>query len=177
MDKNKVNGLTKIRQINYLVDGNYVNISEKKELIFELSANEDSDRYENKLSVIFDINDNKKCCFNLFEYPYNYKRISFNSVFFTMNEIHNLSKVYNFDVIINPFYNNKIQGALTSINFKYNNIYGLIKKCNNNYFLLILCSTRTLPAKCASDDLDDTYYIHGIWEVELSDEFKNKIGL
>jgi hypothetical protein len=25
--------------------------------------------------------------------------------------------------------------------------------------------------------LDDTYYIHGIWEVELSDEFKNKIGL
>jgi hypothetical protein len=174
MGESKNKYVIKKKQINYLVEGNFVEISNKNEFIFKLSADESSERYQNKLSVILDTKE--RCTFDFFEYTHLHKKISLNN-FFTKDEIDSISKDYFFDIIKNPYYDDKIQVALTSVNPRYISVYGLIKNCNDRNYFLIYCSTRTLPTHGASDDQDDTYYIHGIWEVELSEEIKKSLNM
>ena len=105
------------------------------------------------------------------------KRIAFNSLYFTNEEIQNKSATFGFETIKNPFYPEKLQGALSFVHPDYKIINPVLKEYNGRYYLLIYASRRSYPTRSLSEDFygDDIYYIHGIWEVELSEEFKEKI--
>lgn len=68
-----------------------------------------------------------------------------------------------------------------SLSFKNIEGYGScnmdFKELDNKNYVLLYATKRTREAQSMAEDYfsDDIIYVNGIWEVELSEEFKNKI--
>jgi hypothetical protein len=107
------------------------------------------------------------------------KRIAMNSLYFSNGEIESECSRFGLKVVQNPFYPDKLQGSLIHVHADYTSPSLLLREYKSNYFLLIYSSRRSHPARAMSEDFfgDDIYYVHGIWQVELSEEFRKKIRL
>ena len=97
--------------------------------------------------------------------------VLFRDNYFTEEELQHFSVILDFDIVSNPYFPEKKQASLIHVKSKYTRITSLIKIINNRYYLLMYSSTRTERARCAAEDFfgDNIFYIHGIWEVELTD--------
>lgn len=80
-------------------------------------------------------------------------------------ELLELSQIFNFQTQTHPYSSNTIWGVID----EYAPIYLAIQWCLGRFYLLIYASRGN------TDFADDLLYVHGIWEVELSEEFKKKI--
>lgn len=129
------------------------------------------------LFIEVQIKNGDKIRFNILSNEGELRKFAFNNNYFTNEELLKLSKVFGFQVVMNPFDNEKRQGTLSFIDAGYSIITPLIKKYNGRHYLLLYSSKRSHSSKSMSEDFygDDTYYIHGVWEVELSEEFEKSI--
>jgi len=77
---------------------------------------------------------------------------------------------FSFDVISDPIHPECLRGTLFKINSVFSlPLIGELKKTGNSYFFMIFAKRGTTNFE------DDVVYVYGIWEVELSDEFKVKL--
>ena len=77
---------------------------------------------------------------------------------------------FSFDVISDPIHPEYLRGTLSKINSVFSlPLMGGLKKTGNSYFFMIFAKRGTTNFE------DDVVYVYGIWEVELSEEFKVKL--
>ena len=145
-----------------------------KEIIFPTHANQiSSDReicFYSEICV-------KNIFFKFYSSDYNTKLFRFEEIVFKKEELIFLSSLFSFQTAPYKYDNSVLVGSLSSIHKSYNACFGMIQECNSIYYLVIYASRRSFPSRSPAEDFygDDIYYVHGIWEVELSEQFKQKI--
>lgn len=103
--------------------------------------------------------------------------ISFDNNCFSNEELISLSKMFYFNVIPNRYFPEKMQATLNFVDSDFKYINTIIKEHNNHFYILIYASKKTPPPRSMSEDFwgDNFYYIHGIWEIEISEPLKNRL--
>jgi len=80
-------------------------------------------------------------------------------------ELEELSLIFKFEIELFPYSNEYKRGVVNN----YSPLYGAFQWCWGRIYCLIY------GTKGTTNFADDILYIHGIWEVELSEEFKQKV--
>jgi hypothetical protein len=109
---------------------------------------------------------NDRIWFGITNDIFNSKTIALDD-YITLNtsELIELSNIFNFEIVKFP-YSDEYQRGISS---NYSPLYIVFQWVLGRFYCLIYGSKGT------TQFADDILYIHGIWEVELSEEFKKKI--
>ena len=133
----------------------------------------------NDKQISFISNENKESIFiNLSPGEENNRGFRFEEIPFTNAELDDLGIKFGFKTIPHAFHPNILMGSLHSFNETYlGKCFGILHKGQSKYYLLIYASRRSVQVRSASEDFygDNVFYIHGIWEVELSKGIEQKV--
>jgi hypothetical protein len=166
MDKDKINIINKIDNFRY-IRRHWTYIKGKEFLLHE--ENKELAHYKSDNLLIFYSNEGEYIELNI---SYNYNKTKIIQLFwenFSMNEIKMFSNLFNIKYDEDSQY--------PSISLKIGDSCLIAKMAianssiSDHYFITVFCFEDGDSRK------NSRLYVHGIWEVELSDEFKNKIGL
>ncbi len=115
----------------------------------------------------------KEICFNLIRYysPNELQEFKLmESSLIIKDYLNKLSVEFLFKITRHPLEKDLSIGVIPDIVDDYGKTcYGAVKKADNQYFFMIYTK------KGSTSFEDDTIYVYGIWEVELSVEFKVKL--
>ncbi len=93
-----------------------------------------------------------------------------NSNLISKDYLNEMSIEFSFNITNHPLVDSFLIGVIPNLPSGYGKTcYGVIKKVKDSFFFMIFAKRGT------TDFEDDIIYVHGIWEVELFEEFKIKL--
>ncbi len=95
----------------------------------------------------------------------------FNESFFSPQELRELAQKFKFEIISHPYAAERITGSLEFKNSEYKvRCYGAVVGVYDKFFIIVYATRGNTTFE------DNIVYVHGIWQVTLSDEFRRKLG-
>ena len=96
----------------------------------------------------------------------------FDDEFFSQSELKHESEIFGFEVIPHEYSKNSVVGSFGSRHLDYEmKAYGVISILGLNTYLLVYAN------RGATTFEDNIVYVHGIWQVQVSNEFKRRLNL
>lgn len=112
----------------------------------------------------------EKIIFALTFYGEETKHFRFEEGFFSKDELSRLALVFNFMTIPHPYAPDLLMGSLQNKNEAFKGqCFGAISKKKDSFYLLVFARRGSTSFE------EDIIYVHGIWKVELAQNFKNKL--
>ncbi len=162
--------MNKITVLNKLAS--YHHFPEKTRSGIILSDNEVVFEDRAKQQIIISQVEGCEIKFYLTYYSNETKHFRFEEGYFSKAELLDYSQVLGFDVMPHKYHPNILMGSLGKKNQSYKmSCYGAIITCFEAYYMLVFAR------RGLTDFEENITYVHGIWAVELSREFKNKLSL
>lgn len=100
------------------------------------------------------------------------KHFKFDSSTFDQTELINCADIFGFKIVTHQYASSILTGSLHEKNESYNmQCFGAISMVGGQYYLLVFGRRSTNSFE------DDIVYVHGIYKVELSSNFKAKLSI